>query len=482
MTPLNLNFPLLFPELLAFGILLLLMIGEIAARPSDAPGLKQSAWITARIGVILVFGSALLYSGKIGTALSGMFIVDPFSTFFKVFFALTVFVVIPMSKQFFLKRADKPGEFLLVLWSSLIGLFFLVSANDFLMMFVALEIFTLSLYILAAYLKRDLLSIEAGLKYLIIGSLASAFMIYGIALTYTASGSTSFPDIRDFFAADPDNKLMILGLLMIISALGFKVASVPFQLWVADVYEGSPTPVVGYLSTASKAAGFALLLRVLFTIYPVFSSGRELLFSALAAMTLFYGNLAALLQTNIKRLFGYSSIGHASYLLIGVAAGKTFGVTGVLYYLMAYAVTNLAAFYVITFVGRETGSDQIDAYRGLSKRSPFLAGTLFLSLLSLAGVPPLAGFFGKFLVLFAAVKSGMTWVALLGAVGVAISLYYYLNLVRVMYFEKPLTSETIDIPLPSKVMLLLLIAGILILGFWQLPFYTFAEKAASSLF
>ena len=511
------NFYFLLPEAAAFGVLVVSTLTVIARseatkqsqgwlRPFGARNDGGGFLLTLSFaGIFLVLISLLPLAGKEEAAFGGMFILDPLAAFFKAFFTLVLAVVICMSSEFFPPphpplspqggEGKGEGEFLLILWTSLLGLFFLVSANDFLLLFISLEIFTLSLYILAAYLKHSLVSIEAGLKYLILGSLASAFLIYGISLLYVAAGSTGLPDIREAFRREPHNRLILLGMLFIISGLGFKVASVPFQLWVPDVYEGAPTPVVAYLSVASKGAGFALLLRLLFTVFIPFDSGRVLLFSGLAAMTLVYGNLGALVQTNIKRLFGYSSIGHAGYLLIGIAAGKEAGTSAVIYYLMAYAVSNLAAFLVITVVSRggvsppdagrgdrAPASDRIDACRGLAKRSPFLAGTFFVALLSLAGVPPLAGFFGKFLILLAAVRSNLEWIALLGALAVAVSLFYYLTLVRVMYFEEPNDASPLALSPFVKFILILLVLSIFALGLWQAPFFAFSLSAARSLF
>lgn len=330
--------------------------------------------------------------------------------------------------------------------------------------------------------KRNLASIEAGLKYLILGSLASAFMIYGISLIYIAVGSTSFPAVTAFIAHHSSNALILSGLLMILAAIGFKIASVPFQFWVPDVYEGAPTPVVSFLSVGSKAAGFALMLRVFFMVFGPIDAKLQLVLACLAALTLLYGNLGALVQTNIKRLMGYSSIGHAGYLLIGIASGGKAGAISVLYYLMAYAVSTLAVFFLITLIGRALNSDQLEDYKGLAKRSPFLAGSLFLALLSLAGVPPLAGFFGKFLVLLAAVQNGLNWLALLGALGVAVSLFYYLSIVRLMYFEMGKSEEEINVCRYNKLILIIFSGTMILMGVWQKPFYNFAESAARFLF
>ena len=388
-----------------------------------------------------------------------------------------------MTREFFHSRQESAGEFFLILWISLAGLFLLVSSNDFLLLFLALETVTLGFYILNAYLKKDSPGIEAGMKYFILGSLASAVLIFGISLIYFVCGSSAFPDVRNAFVNAPANPLLVSGSLLVLVGLFFKIGAFPFQLWIPDVYEGAPTPAVGFLSVASKSAGFAALLRVLLTVFLPLEEKRTVLFTALALITLLYGNLGALVQTQIKRLFGYSSIGHAGYLLIAVAAGKEAGVTALLYYLMGYAVTTLAIFLVIAIAGRELGSDRIDAYRGLGKRSPFLAGVMFLALLSSAGVPPLAGFMGKFLVLLAAVRAHLNLLALVGTMMVAVSLFYYLSIVRIMYFEESSHDNEFILLCPtSKRILLVLSAAILILGFYQALFLHWAQHAAHYLF
>ena len=478
------NFRLLFPELTAMGVLVLLLVREIISPPPSIlprnAGEEKGGGIIG--GAVLTLASIFPLIGKNGSAFSGSFILDPLAIFFKIFFLGILIVLIFLSREYFKAHKENASEFLLILWSSLLGLFLMASANDFLLMFIALETFTLSLYVMAAFLKKDLLSIEAGLKYLILGSLASAFVIYSISLIFVATGSTSFLALRDALHANPQNKFIFLALLLMIAGLGFKIAAVPFQLWVADVYEGAPTPVVAYLSVASKSAGFLLLLRVLFITGGARSIDFTILFAVLSTLTLFYGNLGALLQTNIKRLFGYSSISHAAYLLMGLAVSSQLGVSAILYYLVASAFANLISFMVITMVGKATGSDQIEAYRGLGKRSPFLAGFFFLALLSLAGVPPLAGFFGKFLILMAVVKGNILWLALLGALFVAVSLYYYLSLVRVMYFDPASDESPIAVPGSSKFILIILAVGIVAAGLWQAPLFAIIETAARSLF
>ncbi len=308
------------------------------------------------------------------------------------------------------------------------------------------------------------------MKYLILGSVSAGFLVFGIALLHGACGSTNFGVIRDALAHGPISPLATAGVLFVLAGLGFKIAAVPFHLWVPDVYEGAPTPVVALLSVGSKMAGGVAILRVLYGLFlPLQGLWMDIL-AMLSAATMLYGNLAAIPQTSIKRLLGYSSIGHAGYLLMGLSTGSLAGQEAVAYYLLAYLLSNLAVFLVVVVASDAIGGDALERYDGLSKRSPFLAAMLFIGLLSLAGVPPLAGFVGKLLVLLATVQSHRLWLVLIGAVNVAISLYYYLMIVKRMYFGSPSTPTPIRVSLPATVTLALLVLGILAVGTYQAPF------------
>lgn len=478
------NLTLLFPEWTLTAVLLTLLTAEIYKGSKLRSKTHTRSFCNASfLGCFLILVVTFYFlKGSTDTALSGMYLADPLAAFFKVFFIATLLCVIPISAAFFIHRPGvKLEEFYLICWCTLTGMFFLASANDLLVLFLALEIVTLSFYILTAYHKKDLASIEASSKYLIIGSLASAFVIFGISLIYFASGSTLFPAVREFFENDPQNKLVLLGLLLLIAGAGFKSGAAPFHLWVPDVYQGAPTPTVSFLSVGSKAAGFLVLLRLLFDVFPAFHSQREVLFSTLAAMTLIYGTFGALHQSHLKRLLGYSSIGHAGYLLIGIAAGKSGGISAVLYYLLTYATSNLTLFMVMALASPKIQNEEIASYRGLARRAPFLAASVFVSVLSLAGVPGTAGFIGKFLVLMAAVKTGLGWLALLGALAVAVSLYYYLNLIRIVYADEPSDPAPIAISKGYRLVFTLLIAGILVLGLTPEPFIKWTVFVAQSL-
>jgi len=475
------NISLLMPEWLIIATLVVLTFFELFPVQNEAL-YKKIRNLLHLSGLIAVSAALIGVNTTTQTAFNGTVISDPFAVFFKFIFLITTGVVIQTTREFFYKRPEKSHEFFLVLWITLAGFFLLASANDFLIFFLALETVTLGFYVLSAYLKNEANCIEAGMKYFILGSLASAVLIFGISLIYVATGSTLFPDVRAAFVLDAHNPLIVSGALMILAGLFFKAGSFPFQFWIPDVYEGAPTPAVSFLSVASKAAAFAAILRLLYSVFPPLEEQRVMLFGTLAITTLLYGNLGALMQTQMKRLLGYSSIGHAGYLLIGVAAGRDLGVSAVLYYLAAYAVTTLAVFLCVTIASRELNSDRIDAYRGLAQKSPFLAGILFLALLSSAGVPPLAGFSGKFLILLASMREGLTTLTLVGILMVVVSLYYYLAIVRNMYFEKPASDATIELCSTSRIVLILLAILILVAGIFQAPLLQITNNAARFLF
>lgn len=431
-------------------------------------------------GILIVAGMLTAISQKEAPAYQEMFTADAFAAFFKFLFLGTAACVTFMRKE--TRFLGQGGEFPLILWSALLGMFFLVSSKDFLLFFISLELLTLSIYTLTAYTRSELVSIEAGLKYLVLGSLASAFLLYGISLIYVSTGTLAFEEVAAVLAQGKFSWVFLAGVLMILSALGFKVAAVPFQVWVPDVYQGAPTPVVAFLSVASKAAGFAGLMRIFFYAFLPLHREREILFTVLASLTLLYGNLGALVQKDMKRLLGYSSIGHAGFLLIAMASHPDLGSVALFYYLTAYAVSNLTAFLVVVIIEKTQASHHLESYQGLARRSPLLAAAMFLALLSLAGVPPLAGFFSKFFILLSAVRSGLFGIVFFAAVNIAISLYYYLNVVKIIYFDKPATATTLTLETSSKWVLIVLMIGIVLVGTWQAPFFRFASSAARSLF
>ncbi|PIQ84573.1 MAG: NADH-quinone oxidoreductase subunit N [Candidatus Omnitrophica bacterium CG11_big_fil_rev_8_21_14_0_20_63_9] len=458
--------PWLSVELFACAWILVLLAADLLL--PEARKASLWLWTLAGLGIcaILLAGQAIAGGHHL---IQQMFLVDPFSRFFKALFLGTAAVVVVMTRPFGRHLAGRLGAFYLLLFTAVLGMLVLASVHDLLMLFLGLELLTFSLYIMAAYLRTEARSIEAGMKYLILGSLSSGFLVYGMALLYGFAGSTHFEAIRHAFEVGPVPPIAVAGLLLVMAGLGFKIAAVPFHLWVPDVYEGAPTPVVALLSVGSKTAGVVALTRLLFGAAPTMAGLWTNVLAGLSAATMLYGNLGAIPQTNIKRLLGYSSIGHAGYLLMGLSAGSQSGVEAVSFYLVAYFVSNLAVFLAVTWAGEQLGSDELEQYNGLSKRSPFLAAALFIGFLSLAGVPPLAGFVGKLFVMLRAVESGRLWLVAIGAVNVAISLYYYLMVIKRMYLDAPPTSTTFRLDRLATVTLSLLLLGVLWLGIVQEP-------------
>ena len=457
---------LLSVELAACGSILLVLAADLLLPPARQPAL----WVLALAGVAACAVLLVWHQPAARGTFQDLLVIDPLSRYFKGLFLLTAAIVIVMTRAFHRHLAANLGAFYLLLLSALLGMLVLASLNDLLMLFLGLELLTFSLYIMAAYLRTDARSVEAGMKYLLMGSVSSGFLVYGIALLYGFAGGTGFPALRAALASGPVPLTAQAGLLLVLAGLGFKVAAVPFHLWVPDVYEGAPTPVVALLSVGSKTAGVVAILRVLYGVFLPLEWLWGNLLAVLAAATMLYGNLAAIPQTNIKRLLGYSSIGHAGYLLMGLSTGSSGGIEAVGYYLLAYLFSNLTAFLVVTASADALGGDELSRYQGLSKRSGWLAAAMFISLLSLAGVPPLAGFVGKLLVLLRTVESGRLWLVAIGAVNVAISLYYYLLVVKRMYLDPPRTPAPIAVSPLTQATLALLVLGIFLVGVFQEPF------------
>jgi NADH-quinone oxidoreductase subunit N len=320
------------------------------------------------------------------------------------------------------------------------------------------------------------------MKYLILGALSSGFFLYGISFLYGTTHSTHFDAIQVYCQTHAMTSMTLFALVLIFTAVGFKIAAVPFHMWVADVYQGAPTPVTALLAVGSKAAGFVFLMRLFFGVFGAWHVQWGLVFAVLSAVTMTYGNLVAMFQTNIKRLLGYSSISHAGYLLMGAAAGTALGASGMNFYLLGYLFTNLAAFLVIIIFSMATKSDAIDDYAGLVRRSSLLAFTMLLALVSLAGMPPLAGFFGKFTLLMAVIKSGYLWLALIAGVNIVISLYYYMMVAKRIYADPPRNTSAIPVPVGMRLLLAVAIIGIIAIGIFQGPFLDAAMTAVKGMY
>lgn len=377
--------------------------------------------------------------------------------------------------------AKKPEFYLLLVLSS-IGFSFMVTAGNLIMLYLAIETAAIPLYVMAGIKYREEESVEAGIKYFLFGGISSAFMLYGFSLLYGFAGTTKMYGMIEAMKSNQAPLAgIILASILVLVGFTFKISAVPFHFWAPDVYQGSPTPLAGFLSTVSKAAGFAALIRVLVNVFGLETSNAWMITIAVVAVaSMFTGNLLAIPQKNLKRMIAYSSIAQAGYILVGVATGTEFGFTGSVYYLVAYLVTNLAVFAIINWVEKESGSTEISAFAGLNRRSPGLALLLMVSLLSLGGIPPFAGFFAKVLVFGAAIEKGMVWLAVLGIINSVIALYYYLKVMKTMYVDPPASEKHFEkFPLCWSLALAFCIIGIIVLGVVYSPWFNAISLAAA---
>ena len=378
----------------------------------------------------------------------------------------------------------KRGEFYLMLVFSTLGMTLMSASGDLVMLFLAIETASIPQYVMAGFMNEDKKSTEAGFKYLLFGAMTSAVMLYGFSLLYGFSGTTDLYTIAQNAVAGGVPVIpLVASLLLVLVGFAFKISMFPFHFWAPDVYEGAPTPVTGFLSTASKAAGFSVLVRVMFVVFPEITVQWQQVLAVLSVITMTLGNLVAMRQTNIKRMLAYSSIAHAGYILIGVSSASEFGLMAVVYYLVVYLLSNLAAFGFVVVYTNNTGKEDIVNYAGLSRRNAGMAFGMLFILLSLGGIPPLGGFFGKLLLFAAAVKSGLVWLAVVGVLNSVVGLYYYLSVLKVVYLYRQ-DGDEIPLAMPplQAVTLFALVVGVTLLGVVLSPMFNWASTAAAALF
>jgi len=447
---------------------------------------RNAGWLTA--GGLLAIMAISLFVGRPGeptTVFGGMLRYDWLGFFFKMLFIFgaAVTALFMMDHEILGKR----GESFILLLAATLGMNLMAASADLVMLYLAIETTSIPLYVLAGFMLSDKQSTEAGFKYLLFGAMTSAIMLYGFSLLFGFAGTTNLYELASMAVAGQLPLGVALGLVvLIVVGLGFKVSIVPFHFWAPDVYTGAPTPVAGFLSTASKAAGFAVLMRLFVVVFPDIAYDWASILAVLSAITMTLGNLVAMKQTNIKRLLAYSSIAHAGYAMIGVVAVSELGVTSVVFYLLAYILTNLAAFGIVMAFERVTGSDEIKDYAGMSRRSPGLAIAMLVAFLSLAGMPPFGGFVAKVFVFAAAVQVNMVWLAVVGILNSIVGLYYYLTVLKVVYLYRMEgeNEEAHPIPLtrPYAIGLVVLTLGILLVGTLFAPWFGLSGAAALNLF
>jgi len=480
-----LNFELFIPELCLAGFAIIVILLDLFIQR------KGFLVVVSLAGLVISAGFTLaMWGGNPQAIFNNMLAVDGFALFFKLLFLGIAALVILASVDYVSKFARFQGEYYALVLLATLGMILMAATTELISIYIALELTSISLYVLVGFLK-DPKSTESSLKYLLLGAVASAVLLYGMALTFGFTGSTQLGEIAQVIQAISPGILaspaLALGIVLLIAGFGFKIAAVPFQMWVPDVYEGAPTPITAYLSVASKAAGFAIILRVFYSAFGLpgwLSVDWGLIFAVLAAIGMTLGNVVAIPQTNIKRMLGYSSIAQAGYLMVGLAtvglspAIDILGRSSLLFFLTSYALTNLGAFIAIIAISNKLNSDRIEDYSGMGKRAPLLALALTLCLISLVGIPPAAGFMAKFYIFSSAVQHGLLWLVIIAVINSVISAYYYLRVVKVMWLGEPISGEKVPSSGALRVALSLSCLGVLLLGIIPGSIMKLAEMAA----
>ena len=461
------------------ALMLLVFFATLFVRGEDR---RVVGWIATIGVVVLLLGSLLAPPALAGAGgLGGMFVLDGLAIFAKRLFLIATFIGLlaglSSTDPVFARRS---GEYHLLVLTSLLGMCVLASARDLVLLFLAFELMSIPLYVLAGFLKRDALAVEAALKFFLVGSVSSAVMAYGLSFVYGAAGTTSLAGVAKTFSAG--SPLLVLGLLMAFAGFAFKIAAFPFHMWVPDTYEAASTPFVAWLSVAPKAAGFVALFRVYYEGVGERVAAWIPIAAALATITMLGGNLMALPQQNTKRLLAYSGIAQIGYMLVGFAAASASGTAMVLFYLVAYVFGNMGAFLVVEAVARAEGSENTTAFRGLAQRSPLLALAMLLFLLSLGGIPFVAGFWAKLYVFWAAAAAGLYWLVLVGAILTVVALFYYLVIAKRMYIEPPERVTRIPVTPSLAFALILCVLGVVVLGIYPKPVVMAALRVATPLF
>jgi NADH-quinone oxidoreductase subunit N len=472
-----LNFGLLAPELTLAATAIVVILLDLFV--------KRKWWLAAVsiVGLAVSAGFTIgMWGGGSLALFNNMLAVDSFALFFKLLFLVIAALVILASTDYVAKFSRFQGEYYALVLLAALGMMLMAATAELISIYLALELTSISLYVLVGFLK-DPKSTEASLKYLLLGAVASAVLLFGMALVFGFTGQTQLGAIARSIqtmslAGVLSSPGLIAGIILMVAGFGFKIAAVPFHMWVPDVYEGAPTPITAYLSVGSKAAGFAVILRVFYSAFGMphwLSLDWGLLFAILAAVGMTLGNVIALPQTNIKRMLGYSSIAQAGYLLVGMASVHIFlpassylpsvtGQSGLLFFLASYALTNLGAFIAIIAISNKLDSDLISDYAGMAKRAPVLALALTLCMISLIGMPPAAGFMAKFYIFSGAVQQGLLWLVIVAVINSVISAYYYLRVVKVMWMDKPVSRSKVPSSAALRVALALSCLGVLLLG------------------
>jgi NADH-quinone oxidoreductase subunit N len=464
-------------EIALAGIIVVLLLLDFIIKDNKA----VIGWaFTVLMAALMVYVAAFKTEA---TLLNGAYVSDGLSWISQVMILLAASLTGLLSVQSVKTGKKFTGAYYILLACSTLGLMFLVSSKELITLYIGLELATVSLYALVAIYKTDNSSTEAGIKYLILGAISSAILLFGISLIYGITRTTYIDGVMSYTSQSPVGPIFVIALIMTLLGAGFKLSMVPMHLWTPDVYQGAPTPVTAFISVASKAAGFIFAVRLFSYMFVRLDYIWVPLLSIIALLTMTVGNLMAIPQKNVKRLLAYSTISQAGYILVGFVGASVIGISSVIFYLLVYTVTNIAAFAVVTAFSKATGSDNLDDYAGLAQKEPLLALLFMLSLLSLAGIPPLAGFVGKFYLFYSAMQKGYVWLVVAAALNSTISLYYYLLILKQMYiFDRKKEFPKIKIDFSVKIALIFTMIVIFIVGIFPGPVLDLTSDIAQSLF
>lgn len=472
------DFQYILPEIvLTAGALLLLIVDLFTSRQHQRVlGWCALAVLGATALTLLPFSGANLVVSR------GLLAIDGFAFFFKLIFLGAAAITVLMSSSYLEAEGLKVGEYYFLILCATLGMMFMASGIDLIAIFIGLETMAVAFYILVGYVKPNRRSNEAAVKYFLLGAFSLGLLLYGMSLLYGLSGTTNLRELTATFVAGESDGLLLIAIILVIAGIGFKIAAVPFHMWAPDVYEGAPTPVTAFLSVGSKAAAFAMLLRIFFEGLPGLVEEWRPIFYALAIITMTLGNIAAITQSNIKRMLAYSSIAHAGYILIGVVAGTPRGFTAIFVYLMVYVFMQLGAFAVVTMLRRENvAGDELKDLSGLYSRYPVAAFAMLFFMLSLGGIPPTAGFMGKFWLFSAAIESGYIWLAVVAVGNSAISLYYYIRVIVYMWIKEEIAGPPIKVSPAMVAALVITLVGTIVFGLYPRPLFELAAASTQVL-
>ena len=470
----NFQFPDLtpmMPELVMIALALAVLLLDLVIKKKEVIALITMAGVA--------FASLTLF-GPSGSTFGTMYIADGYSTFFKIIFFINVILTVLISIKYIAIERVNYGEYYSLILFSTIGMMIMASAGDLIVLYLGLELMALSTYVLAGFIRHDIKSNEAALKYFLLGAFSSAFLLYGISLIYGLTGTTDLQTIASFIAESglTGNFSLLLSVIFFVVAFGFKIAAAPFHMWAPDVYEGAPTSITAFMSVGPKAAGFAVLGRVFMVAFVSVKVDWAMILIPLAILTMAIGNIVALSQTNIKRMLAYSSIAHAGYALLGIITANNDGLASMMNYLMIYAFMNIGAFAVIIMLRSEGfKGDNISDYEGLSKTHPLAALLMLIFMFSLTGIPPTAGFIGKLYIFMSAINAGYTWLVVVAVIFSAISAYFYLRIIMYMYMREPKTTVTLTTSFSNGVALAVTAVAVLAIGIMPTQLLEFAKAA-----